>query len=167
VVAGFGIYYRGYLTADGALTVGCLSPATRAKMLQALQIEDPMEGVTGRIAPVDAIRAVEDLLRTKTTDEWMAIFDRFGVPASPVWFVEELLDNPQVIENGYAVHLDHDLTGPQEMAAPPLKMSDSPPAAQGAAPPLGRDTRKWLKSAGWTDERIDEAIAAGSVAEGP
>lgn len=167
VVAGFGIYYRGYLTADGALTVGCLSPATRAKMLQALQIEDPMEGVTGRIAPVDAIRAVEDLLRTKTTDEWMAIFDRFGVPASPVWFVEELLDNPQVIENGYAVHLDHDLTGPQEMAAPPLKMSDSPPAAQGAAPPLGRDTRKWLKSAGWTDERIDEAVAAGSVAEGP
>ena len=122
---------------------------------------------TLRIAPIDAIRAVEDLMRTKTTGEWMAIFDRHGVPASPVWFVEEMLENPQVVENGYAVELEHDLTGPQEMAAPPLKMSDSPPASQGAAPPLGRDTRKWLKSVGWSDAQVDAAVAAGSVAEGP
>jgi crotonobetainyl-CoA:carnitine CoA-transferase CaiB-like acyl-CoA transferase len=162
-VAGFGIYYRGYRTKDGALTVGCLSPSTRDRMRRALQIEDPLEGSTARIAPVEAIRRIESMFLERTTDEWMALFDEFAVPASPVWFVEEMIENPQVLENGYVVELDHDLTGPQWMAAPPLKMSATPPAAQGASPPLGRDTRKWLTELGLTEHQIEALAAAGAI----
>ena len=99
----------------------------------------------------------------RTTDEWMELFDRVGVPASPVWFVEEMLTNPQVVENGYLVELDHDLTGPQWVTAPPLKMSDSPPAAAAASPPLGRDTRKWLAELGYGEPEIHDLLAAGAV----
>jgi formyl-CoA transferase len=106
------------------------------------------------------------MLQEKTTDEWMAIFDEFGVPASPVCFVEELQDSAQVIANGYVVDLEHDLTGPQRMAAPPLKMSETPPQPQGAAPPLGRDTRKWLVEAGYSSEAIDTLAAAGAISLG-
>jgi formyl-CoA transferase len=162
-VIGFGVYYRGYLTKDGALTVGCLSPSTRARFLAALEIEDPMQHATGRSAPDDVIREIENLFRQRTTDEWMVTFDQHGVPASPVWFVEELLTNPQVVENGYVLELEHDLTGPQQMAAPPLKMSDSPAAPQHASPPLGRDTRKWLTTLGYSDEEIDAMREAGAV----
>ncbi|MEO6924454.1 MAG: CoA transferase, partial [Bryocella sp.] len=162
-VIGSGIYYRGYHTSDGALTVGCLSPATRKRLLAALEMEDPMVGVAAKSAPAEVIASVEALLRSKSTAEWMARFDEFGVPASPVWFVEEMLTNPQVVENGYAVALDHELTGPQQMAAPPLKMSDSPLVAQTASPPLGRHTRDWLTAVGYSTEEIEAMDTAGSI----
>ncbi len=162
-VVGFGIYYRGYKTKDGALTVGCLSPATRERFRRALQIEDPMEGSSARAAPSEAIRRIEAMLSERTTDEWMALFDQFAVPASPVWFVEEMIENPQVVANGYVVELEHDLTGPQWMAAPPIKMSGTPPEAQGASPPLGRDTRKWLRVLGLTEDEIDTLAREGAA----
>jgi len=165
-VIGMGIYYRGYKTRDGALTVGCLSPSTRERMRAALRIEDPLEGSNARAAPREAIDRIEAMFEERTTDEWMAIFDTHGVPASPVWFVEELLDNPQVVENGYVVDLEHDLTGSQTMAAPPWRMSDSPPQAQGAAPPLGRDTRRWLRELGYGEEDICALADSGAIGLG-
>ncbi len=165
-VIGMGIYYRGYKTKDGALTVGCLSPSTRERMRAALQIEDPLEGSNAKAAPREAIDRIEAMFEERTTDEWMAIFDTHGVPASPVWFVEELLDNPQVVENGYVVDLEHDLTGSQTMAAPPWRMSDSPPQAQGAAPPLGRDTRRWLIELGYGEEDIRVMADSGAIGLG-
>jgi formyl-CoA transferase len=165
-VIGFGIYYRGYHTKDGALTVGCLSPSTRKRLLGALEIDDPLADGPAKSVAADLIAAVEELFRTKTTDEWMARFDTFGVPASPVWFVEEMLTNPQVVENGYVVELDHDITGPQQMAAPPLRMSDSPAVAHAASPPLGRDTRKWLSEVGYSEAEIAALSASGAVNTG-
>ncbi len=162
-VIGFGIYYRGYRTKDGALVVGCLSPSTRGRMRSALEIDDPMEGSNARSAPAEVIARIEGMFRERATDDWMALFDRVGVPASPVWFVEEMLTNPQVVENGYVLEVDHDLVGPQWVAAPPLRMSDSPPGAQGASPPLGRDTRKWLKELGYEDAEVDGLASAGAV----
>lgn len=85
------------------------------------------------------------------------------MPASPVWFTEELLTNEQVVQNEYVIELEHDLTGPQQMAAPPLKMSDSPAIPQGASPPLGRDSRKWLTTLGYSDEEIEAMRQGGAV----
>jgi formyl-CoA transferase len=166
VVSGAGVYYRGYLTKDGALAIGCLSPSVRQRMREAVGFEDPNEnpdGVPQRTVNHALVAHVEGLMKLKTTDEWMAIFDTHGVPAGPVRYVEELAVDPQVVENGYVVDLEHDLTGPQRMAAPPLRMSETPPAAQGAAPPLGRDTLKWLTTVGYSEEDV-RAMAADGVA---
>lgn len=165
-VIGFGVYYRGYLTADSAVAVGCLSPSTRERFRNALDIEDPMQQGDGRKPPDEVIRSIERLFRGRTTAEWMETFDRFGVPASPVWFVEEMLTNPQVVENEYVIELDHDLSGPQWMAAPPLKMSDSPVHPRHASPPLGRDTRKWLTALGYSDEEISAMAESRAVGLG-
>ncbi|MCA9855345.1 MAG: CoA transferase, partial [Dehalococcoidia bacterium] len=91
------------------------------------------------------------------------LFDKHSVPAGPVRYVEELAEDEQVLANSYAVDLDHDLTGPQRMTAPPLQMSGTPTAPQGAAPPLGRDTRKWLREVGMTDEQIEAMVADGAA----
>lgn len=166
-IGGGGIYYRGYLTKDGALAVGCLSPTTREKMNHALGIDGETDIRNARSVTADLIARVEAMMREKTTDEWMELFDRNGVPASPVWFVEELQENPQVVANDYVVELEHDLTGPQTMSASPFKMSDSPPMVQGAAPPLGRDTGKWLEELGYSTEEVEALAAAGAIGMGP
>lgn len=174
VVSGGGVYYRCYITKDGALALGCLSDTTRAALRRSIDVEDLTDNPTMVPDSPSAKRfsdrivaQVEERMREKTTDEWMAIFDREGVPASPVNFVEQLLDDPQVVENGYVVELDHELTGPQKMVAPPLRMSLTPPAPVSAAPPLGRDTEKWLREIGYSGDEIAAMAKEQLVRLGP
>lgn len=174
VVSGGGVYYRCYLTRDAAVAIGALSEATRSDFRRAIDVAEltdtPMptpDSPAAKRFSDSIIAKVEARMAEKTTEEWMAIFDEHRVPASPVQYVEQLIDDPQVVENGYVVDLDHDLTGPQRMVASPLRMSATPAKAERAAPPLGRDTRKWLRTLGYGDEQIDELAAAGVVRLGP
>lgn len=55
------------------------------------------------------------------------------------------------------------IAGPQTQVAPPIKMSDSPPQAQGAAPPLGRDNDAILASVGYSSDEITAMRDAGAI----
>ncbi|MPZ99667.1 MAG: hypothetical protein GEU80_10095 [Dehalococcoidia bacterium] len=103
------------------------------------------------------------MIRGETSEHWEERFEQFGVPVSKVYFVQELLEHPQVKANGYAVDVEHDLAGPATMVSPAWKMSASPPAAQGASPPLGRDTDAILSSVGYSAEEIEAMRGEGAI----
>jgi formyl-CoA transferase len=166
------IYYRNYLTKDGAIAIGNLSASLRQKMRDALEIEyDPRD----HDPEYDARRPdiiefgnaltekVEAMMREQPSAHWVELMERHGVPIAEIFFPEEMDQQQQVIENGYIVELDHDLTGPQTMAAPPHKMSVSQPTPEAAAPPLGRDTDEILRSAGYTDDNIAALRGSGVI----
>ena len=163
--------YRPYTTKDGALAIGALSAALRAKVRKAigtdfLGADDPAfnpldpEWVANA---AEQVQAIEETMKTKTTADWMEIFDREGVPASPVNFAEDLPDDPQVIENEMMVELDHELSGPEQQVAPILKFSKTPLEAQGSSPPLGRDTARIVAGVGFSDEEIAAMQARGVI----
>ena len=164
------IYYRGFVTKDGAISIGSLSAGLREKVRQVLGVEhnrdepdyDPMDPEQQQ-SDIELRDRVEAMIREKSTDYWVETFEAGGVPVSPVKFVQELIDDPQVIENGYMWELEHDITGPQTMPASPLKMSASPTAPQGAAPPLGRDSDEILASVCLSEAEIAEMREAGTV----
>ncbi len=165
------IYYRNYLTKDGAIAVGNLSPSLRQKMRDALGIEYDARDHDPEYNPRDPkyielgnalTSRVEQMMVSENTAHWVDLLERAGVPVGELNFVEELDQHPQVIENEYVVYLDHDLSGPQSMVSPPHKMSASPPVARSAAPPLGRDTDAILAAAGFDAARI-EALRAAQV----
>ena len=164
------IYYRGYATKDGAIAIGALSAGLRAKVRQALGIEHNRDEPGYNAAdPVqreidEAITdQVEAMIRGNTSAHWEQVFQQAGVPVSQVHWVQELADHPQVVANEYMSSLDHELSGPQRMAAPPWKMSETPPAPQGAAPPLGRDTDAILTAAGYSEDEVTAMRAAGVI----
>src|SRR6185295_4739898 len=105
------IYYRCFQTADGFIAVGCLATPLRVKLLRALKMEDWRVGKRpDEIDVTDAetiayckqlVADAEALFHSKKTEEWLAILDRAGVPAGPLKYTEELLEDPQVLENGY------------------------------------------------------------------
>ncbi len=168
---GSNIYYRTYRTKDGAVAIGALSASLWAKVRSALETEylgiaDP------NFAPLDpeylrkaeqAVREIEEKVRAKTSAEWMEVFEREGVPAGPVNFPEDMSEEPQVLENEMMVQLEHDLSGAQTMVAPILKFSKSVMRAQGAAPPLGRDSDRYLREAGLAGEEVTKLREAGVV----
>jgi formyl-CoA transferase len=166
------IYYRNYLTADGAIAVGNLSAALRQKMRDALGIEYDPRDMDPEYNPRDRkyidlamemVAKVEAMIRAKPSQHWLDLFAKFGVPSAPFQFVEELDVHPQVVENEYVVELEHELAGPQKMAAPPIKMSKSPPKAQGASPVLGKHTDEVLSAVGYSAEELAALREAGII----
>jgi len=172
-LASANIYYRPFATRDGAVTIGALSRSLWEKVRRALETDflgyadpafNPLSEEWLERSRV-GVAEVEAKLRSRTTAEWMEIFDREGVPASPVNFPEDLIDDPQVQANGMMVELDHDLTGPQRQVGPLLRFSKTPLQAQGASPPLDRDTDDILRAAGYSDEEIARLRAQGTIGQ--
>jgi formyl-CoA transferase len=166
------IYYRNFLTEDGAIAVGNLSASLRQKMRDVLGIAydprdhdpewNPRDPETMKFGS-ELVAKIEAMIVDNTSAYWVEKLEAAGVPVSELYFTEELDEHPQIIENEYVVHLDHDLSGPQSMVAPPHKMSESPPTPQGASPPLGRDTDAILASAGYSEDEIAALRAADVV----
>ena len=164
------VYYRCFLTKDGALAIGALSASLREKVRQTLGIEhnrdapDYNAGDPEQIRIDQQVRAhVEQLFLTRTSAEWEEILTRGGVPVAPVLFTEELINHPVVQANGYVVELEHETAGPMRMQAPPWKMSVSNPTPQGPPPVLGRHNEEILRGLGYNDEQIAEMREAGAI----
>jgi crotonobetainyl-CoA:carnitine CoA-transferase CaiB-like acyl-CoA transferase len=166
------IYYRNYLTTDGAIAIGNLSASLRQKMRDALGIEydprdhdpnyDPRSPEAKEFGD-ELIAKTEAQIRAQPTKHWVELLERHGVPVAEILFPEEMDRQQQVIENEYVVELDHELTGPQTMVAPPHKMSASPPKPQGASPVLGRDNDAILTAAGYSQGEIEGLRASGVI----
>jgi len=160
---GGNIYYRTYAAKDGVFAVACLSDHLRKRVADILGIDDPRfrPGWDAfdeqAIAEGEAlVPVVEDLFKQRTVDEWLNDFDEVGVPAGPVCFVPELLDDPQVTANNLVVDLEHSLAGSVRMVGPMISMSDTPLEAQGASPALGEHTDEILSALGFQPDAIQK-----------
>jgi crotonobetainyl-CoA:carnitine CoA-transferase CaiB-like acyl-CoA transferase len=167
------IYYRCYQTADGFVAVGSLSTPLRKKLLGAVEMEDWRVGKRPEDIDYtnpevvqyckDLVKEAERRFKAKTTHEWLPILDRWGVPAGNVQFTEELLEDPQVLDNGYITEMEHPMLGPIRMAGPMIQMSETPLEPQGSSPTLGEHTDEVLRSLGYDDARIAALREAGAL----
>jgi CoA:oxalate CoA-transferase len=165
-----GVYYRCFNTKNGAIAVGCLSASLREKMRQALDFTDirdkpDYDPLTpeSQAFQRELTAKIEEMMASDNSERWIETLESAGVPVSSIEFVERLDQHEQVLANDYVIDLDHDITGPQTQVAPPIKMSDSPPQAQGAAPPLGRDNDAILASVGYSSDEITAMRDAGAI----
>ncbi len=167
---GGNVYYRCFLTKDGALAIGALSASLRSKVRNTLGFEHNRDEPGYNAVDPEQMRIdlelrhkIEALFLTKTNAEWDKILTDGGVPVAPILFTQELIDHPVVKANGYVVELEHELVGPLRMQAPPWKMSVSNPTPQGPPPVLGKHNEDILTGLGYTAEQIEEMRSAGAI----
>ena len=165
---GFSIYYRTYQAADGVLAVGCLSDPLRKRMLDLVGLHDirfePDFDMYSEetVAFYEKLNSqMEDIFSQKSVAEWLRLLDDAGVPAGPVRFVEELLDDEQVAANGLLVEMEHSVVGKVKMVGPLLKMSETPLQPTLASPALGEHTDELLSNYGYTPEQIQRLREEG------
>ena len=162
------IYYRYYKTKDSFISIGCLSLALQAKFREAAGIVDPrqepefdMGTPEGFERVKELVGEVEQLMRTRTTAEWIELLRGYKIPCGLVNFPEEAIEDPQVTENDYMIELDHPVLGPYRTFAPPVRMDATPTRAQGPAPPLAHHTAEVLREVGLEDDAVQRLIEDG------
>ena len=113
---------------------------------------------------------VEEQIRSKlaggTMDEWIARLDAAGAPASPVNWLEDMADDPQVVAMEMMPVIEHSLTGPERQVGPLVRMSKTDTGTDRASPPLDSDTDDVLREHGFRDDEIAGLRAAGIVGSG-
>lgn len=112
------------------------------------------------------IPMMEELTRSRTTADWVALLEDKAVPCGPINDIAQAFDDAQVKARGLAVTLPRDagdgiesITG----VASPLRLTATPPVLRHAPPALGQHTREVLAEFGIDAARFDTLRAAGVV----
>ena len=164
------IYFRHYRTADGFVSVGCLSPQLNARFREVTGIRDPRTepgfefGTPENMARLQAlVREVEALFASKTSEQWLNQLRAGKIPCGPFNFPPDVFNYPQLLENGYIVEVGHPLFGTYKTFGPPLKMDATPLRIASAPPLLDEHTDAVLAELGFDEQAARNLRTAGIV----
>ena len=106
---------------------------------------------------------IADFIAARDLVEVMAIFEREQITAAPVYDIDQLLEDRQVIEREIIADLPDDEMGRVPMHAVIPRLATTPGAIRTPAPTLGQHTREILSALGCDDTRLDALAARGVI----
>ncbi len=109
------------------------------------------------------VDTLQEVLQTKSYEEWEAIFVPQGIPAGAINNMEELVAHPQLAARKTIVDVPHPRAGTVRMVGVPFRMSATPGEIRHAAPMLGEHSRQVLADMLGIDEQRFEALAEAGV----
>ncbi len=153
-------------TSDGYITCGAVSDDEWRGMCSALERPDWLDDERfstpmGRVQNAKArLEGMSDVLRSKTSDEWLALLDAEDVPCAPVLTRPEILENEQVKANRLIREYHHPALGDIRQPRPGARFSRSEIRDDPVAPLLGEHSREVLTDLGVPDAEINALIDA-------
>ena len=161
--------YEVFPTADGYLALGVGNDRQFSRLCDLLgQPEwaaDPrFRGNPDRVAyRADLIPLLQDVLRQRPTETWLAALEQAGIPAGKVNSVAEALSGPTVAAREMVVEVPHPTAGAVRLVGSPLKFSATPTTIRRHPPLLGEHTSEVLAAMGYPPERIEALRQAGVI----
>jgi alpha-methylacyl-CoA racemase len=155
-------FYNTYETADEKyVAIGPLEPKFYRELLERLGLDpEEMPGQLDRSSwPTMSVR-FEELFKTKTRDEWCALFDASDGCFAPVLTMSEARQHEHLRARATVI----DFEGISQPAPSP-RFSRTPGAIQCPAASPGQHTKEVLLDWGFGDDEIDALRAAEAIAE--
>jgi alpha-methylacyl-CoA racemase len=153
-------FYQVYETADGQfMSVGAIEQRFYAELLAGLELDPgtlPHQFDMGKWP--DMIERFAEVFKTKTRDQWTAIFQGKDACVAPVLNLDEVGEHPHNKERGVIVDVDG---VPQPAPAP--KLSRTPGKASKAKGPKGVNTEEILLELGYSDPQIKSFFKADVI----
>jgi crotonobetainyl-CoA:carnitine CoA-transferase CaiB-like acyl-CoA transferase len=150
-----------FQTTDGFITAGAVSDAEWLGMCTALERPEWLDDERFKTAAGRVIHAHErlamtaEVLKLRSSTEWLERLDREGVPCAPVLSREEVIEHEQIRVNATIEEHDHAVGGRIRQPRPAARFSATPARMRRPAPLLGEQSREILEEAGFTTAEID------------
>ena len=103
---------------------------------------------------------LEEKMRQKTLAEWLALFEKEGIPCGPILDLKEVFEDANIAARELLVPVEHPVEGSLNLLGFPYKLSETPPQTRLHPPLLGEQTSDILKQwLGYSRSRIEELQA--------
>lgn len=105
------------------------------------------------------IPLIAEMMAERTMNEWIAAFEKAGVPCGPINDLAQVFEMPQVRARGLRIEIEREDTGPIPLVGSPMRLSKTPVRYELPPPRLGEHTAEVLREvAGYDDARIGPLV---------
>jgi crotonobetainyl-CoA:carnitine CoA-transferase CaiB-like acyl-CoA transferase len=132
-----------------------------------LKTDPRFSSVPARFAHVKEYFEIRiEALKSKTTAEWLQIFDTADVPAMPYHTLDSVLEDPHLKDVEFFEMREHPTEGRTRNMRLPNKWSCGTRRDWSPAPKLGQQSIEILRELGYEDAEIDALVASGVIVDG-
>jgi crotonobetainyl-CoA:carnitine CoA-transferase CaiB-like acyl-CoA transferase len=102
---------------------------------------------------------IEKALSSKAQAEWVEILNQAGIPCGPIYTIDQVFKDPQVLHQKMFLEVDHLRAGKIPMTGLPVQLTENPPQVYLPPPTLGEHTEEVLEKLGFLREEIEHLFA--------
>ncbi len=123
-------------------------------------LEDPrFKTLAVRVKNIDdTYQETARIMLTRTTADWLKLFDGTSVPTNMVNSLEDLIEDPHLKAVGFWLDVDHPSEGKLRMTRFPVTFSKSPADVRRMPPRMGQHTTEVLAEAGMPQADINALL---------
>ncbi|CAI8040295.1 Succinate--hydroxymethylglutarate CoA-transferase [Geodia barretti] len=161
--------YQALRTRNGYLNLGAATQPTWEQLCRAIGLEDLMEddrfrNPWDRKAREEELAALlEETFSTDDTERWLELLDGAGVVAGPIYNMEQVYQDPQVLAREMLVEMEDPDLGTIRNIGVPVKLSETPGSIRRRAPALGEHSAEILLEWGFGQNEVDGLLADGVI----
>jgi crotonobetainyl-CoA:carnitine CoA-transferase CaiB-like acyl-CoA transferase len=148
-----------YETKDGFMTAAVMTNKEWSALTRALErpawLQDPRFATPAlRDSNIDVrLGLTQEVLKTRTTQEWLERLEGEGVPCAPVLTRDQVIAHPQVLAGGILLESDHPIAGRLRQTRAAARF-ETPTIVRYGAPRLGEHTGQVLAELGLSSAEI-------------
>ena len=154
--------YQAFKTKDKWITIGASNQNSWMNLIKALKREDlnKDERFCDNENRMKNLNALVEILNTeltkKTSQEWLAIFDKEGLPCGPINSILDMHVDSQTIHRKMIIDVENKKAGKSKAIGMPIKFSNTNNEKFIGSPTLGEHTNQILEEFGFSITDIDK-----------
>lgn len=158
-------WYNIYETKDGKhISIGAVEPQFYANLCELLGCADLIQHQYAEGAKREEIfRVFRQAFLTKSRDGWVDILRQKDTCVGPVYSIDEVASDPQLLSRGTIRDMPHPDLGSVRRVGPLLRLSASPFEVRNWCKRPGQHTEEVLLELGYDAARTDELRRAGVI----